>query len=333
MTSYTYDTSHRMLTVKPPHLQGTPAMLVTNEYTTSAQAPTPVGWVKKQTFPDGGTYQFAYSVVNGKSTQTDVTDPRGFVRRVTLNGDGYTLSDTYALGQPEQQTTTYVRQAGTQFITSSTDALSRQTTYGYDAFGRVLTVTRMAGSASAATTAYTYEQQYSQIASVTDALNHTTTLGFDSAGNRTTLTDALNHTSTFEYNAAGLITKMTDPLQHSIDVTYGGDVATVPTRWGAENSSTRFTVGNYSAGERRDSYTTSHRPTQTVDSAGATSLFGYGTSARYRCDRRSWTTTFIAAVRQGRLARGSVDQGRGVEATQRAPINEPIGAGSQTSTD
>ena len=49
----------------------------------------------------------------GKVTQTDVTDPRGTVRRVTFNAAGYPLTDTRAYGQPEAQTTTYVRQAGT----------------------------------------------------------------------------------------------------------------------------------------------------------------------------------------------------------------------------
>jgi YD repeat-containing protein len=91
VTSYSWDANNRMTGVRPPNLQGTQTNLVTNEYTTAADAPTPVGWVKKQTFVDGGVYQFAYNVTNGKSTQTHVTDPRGYVRRVTFNPDGYTL--------------------------------------------------------------------------------------------------------------------------------------------------------------------------------------------------------------------------------------------------
>jgi YD repeat-containing protein len=110
VTSYTYDSSHQMLTVKPPHLQGTPTNLVTNEYTTAADAPTPIGWVKKQTYADGGIYPLAYTFTNGKVSQTDVTNPRGYVRRVTFNGDGYSLSDSQALGQPEEQVTNSVRQ-------------------------------------------------------------------------------------------------------------------------------------------------------------------------------------------------------------------------------
>ena len=147
-------------------------------YTTAADAPTPVGWVKKQTFPDGGTYQFAYTVVNGRSTQTDVTDQRGYLRRVTLNSEGYRLSETLALGQPEQQVTTTTRQPGTHFVTSETDALGHQTARTYDAWGNVLTVTRLAGTEDAVTTTYTYDPIFSKILTVTDPLNHTTTIGY-----------------------------------------------------------------------------------------------------------------------------------------------------------
>ncbi len=49
---------------------------VTNEYDSS-------GRVLRQTFPDTGTYQFAYTLNKKTSAiqQTDVTDPRGTVRR------------------------------------------------------------------------------------------------------------------------------------------------------------------------------------------------------------------------------------------------------------
>jgi YD repeat-containing protein len=57
VTEYTYDTNHRMTTIK--NRNG--VEYVTNEYTTAADAPTPVGWVKKQTHADGGVYAFTYS--------------------------------------------------------------------------------------------------------------------------------------------------------------------------------------------------------------------------------------------------------------------------------
>jgi YD repeat-containing protein len=76
---------------------------------------------------DNGVYQFSYVLNNNKVTQTDVTDPRGKVRRMTFNTSGYRLTDTRALGSPEAQTITYERQAGTNLPTKLTDALGRKT--------------------------------------------------------------------------------------------------------------------------------------------------------------------------------------------------------------
>jgi len=90
-------------------------LFLTNEYDAG-------GRVTKQTQADGSTYRFAYTLDGpGKITQTDVTDPRGLIRRVLFNGDGYTVSDTHAVGLPEQQTTTYQRQGGSNVILSTID--------------------------------------------------------------------------------------------------------------------------------------------------------------------------------------------------------------------
>src|SRR5712691_9887242 len=86
-----------------------------------------VGRVIRQTQADGTTYQFAYTLdPAGKVSQTDVTDPAGHVRRAAFNGDGYCTSDTKALGLPEGQPVTYARQAGSNLLTSVTDALAKR---------------------------------------------------------------------------------------------------------------------------------------------------------------------------------------------------------------
>jgi YD repeat-containing protein len=105
VTEYTYDTNHRMTKIK--NRNG--VEYVTNEYTTAADAPTPVGWVKKQTHAGGGVYEFTYNVVNGQSTQTDVRDPMQHVRRVAFNTDGYTVNDTYAINSADQLATSINR--------------------------------------------------------------------------------------------------------------------------------------------------------------------------------------------------------------------------------
>ncbi len=136
VTTYTYDASHRMLTLTDARQ----ILFLTNEYDAS-------GRVSRQTQADGTTYQFAYRLDGGTGTiaQVDVTDPRSIIRRVTFNASGYPLTDTRALGRPEQQGTTSSRQTSTHFLLAVTDPLGRQTAFAYDALGNPTTITRLAG--------------------------------------------------------------------------------------------------------------------------------------------------------------------------------------------
>jgi len=193
VTEYTYDGSGRMQTIKDPR----GIVWMTNEYDTGHR-------VIRQTQADGTTYQFAYTLdIQGKITQVDVTNPRGDVRRVTLNAQGYILTDTHALGQPEQQTTTYERNVATNQITAVVDPLGRRTEFTYDSLGNRTSVTRLAGTPDAVTTSSTYESTFSQVTGITDPLNHTTTFGYDAQGRRTTITNPLNHQRVITPNAAG----------------------------------------------------------------------------------------------------------------------------------
>ena len=141
ITRYTYDGQHRMLTIRDP--RGTVSL--TNEYDAA-------GRVVRQTLADLTEYRFAYSLdPSGKVVRTDVTDPRGVVRRVTFDARGYRLSDTRALGTPIEQTTTYER-AVSGLVLSVTDPLGRRTAFTRDTKGNITSVTRLAGSAQAATT-------------------------------------------------------------------------------------------------------------------------------------------------------------------------------------
>ena len=310
VTSYTYDASNRMTGIRPPNLQGTQLNLVTNEYTTAVDAPTPVGWVKKQTHADGGVYQFAYTVANGKSTQTDVTDPLGHVRRVTFNSDGYSLEDRRAFGEPEEQRTNAVRQPGGNFITSSTDALDRQTTKIYDDIGNLRSVTRLAGTPGALTSTYTYEPQFNRIATITDALERTTTFSYDSAGNLISITDPLNHATTMTYNGAGQQTSITDALQHSVTLTYqGGDVTEVTNSLGFKTTRFMDAIGRLVSAtdplsnRTRYEYDAANRLTRVIDSLGGTTTFAYGPEAQLETltDARNNTTSY-AYDSMGRLA-------------------------------
>jgi RHS repeat-associated protein len=215
VTEYTYDASHRMLTVTDPR----GIVYLTNEYNAA-------GRVTKQTQADGSTYLFAYTLNgSGQVTQTEVTHPKGDVRRVTFDAATYALADTLALGQPEAQTTTYERQSGTNLLLAETDALNRRTEYTYDSLGNRTTVTRLAGTGNAVTETSAYEPTFSQVTSVTDPLGHATTFTYDGAWNLTTATDALGHATTFSYNSAGQVLTVTDPLSHQTSFGYyAGDL-------------------------------------------------------------------------------------------------------------
>lgn len=230
VTEYSYDASHRMLTIKDPKN----VTYLTNTYDAN-------GRVATQTQADSTTYQFAYTLDgSGKVTQTDVTDPRGFVRRVTFNSSGYALTDTAAFGQPEAQTTTYTRQTGTNLILSVTDALNRQTAYTYDTKGNILTVTRLATTPNAVTTTFTYDPTWNQLTSVTDPLSHTTSFGYDTKGNLTSITNALTEVFTITVNAQGLPLTIQDPLTHTTTLSYSmGDLVSMTDP--LNRTSTRFT--------------------------------------------------------------------------------------------
>jgi RHS repeat-associated protein len=270
VTEYGYDSFNRMRTVKDPR----GFVHVTNYYDAN-------GRVLQQTMADGGTYQFAYTLNNGKVTQTNVTDPRGFVRQVTFNAAGYWVSDKRAAGQPEEQSIVLDRDPATNRVRSQTDLpLNRQTSFGYDTGGHLASVTQLAGTASAVTTTLE-SNDFGEITSITDPLNHKTTFGRTFGGFLSTITDALGHqimrqpdrqgrtlsvtdaagTSQFEY-VGSIVTAATDALGYtSHRVVDGGGRATLWTdplgaTYGVE-------------------YTARNQPSRVTDAMGSVSRFEY----------------------------------------------------------
>ncbi len=245
VTEYTYDDNNRMIKIK--NRNG--VEYVTNEYTTTTDAPTPVGWVKKQTHADGGVYEFTYSVLNGKSTQTDVKDPRGYVRRATFNGAGYTIDNVRALGTNEEQMTSSVRPQSDNFITTSAEAV-QQVVYTYDSSGNTTAITRCSATQSpcatgvpnSETTRYDYEATFNQVVSITDPLSHVTAFEYDARGNLAVIRDPLQHESSFTYNSAGQLTSITDARHHTTTFGYTAGYATSVTD-PIGRSTTRFLDG------------------------------------------------------------------------------------------
>jgi len=211
VTEFTYDANHRMTTIKDPKN----VVFLTNEYDAN-------GRVSRQTLADTGVYQFAYTLNVNKVIQTDVTDPRGKVRRVNFNASGQPTAEILALGTPEQQNYTYERQAGSNLLLSVTDSLGRKTALSYDSLGNVTGITKLADTPNAVTASVTYHPTFGEITSITDFLNHTKSFAYDSSGRLVTVTDALDNQTTYTYNSAGQLLTATNPLQQTTTFTYDG---------------------------------------------------------------------------------------------------------------
>jgi RHS repeat-associated protein len=272
VTEYSYDGSNQMLTIKDAR----GIVYLTNEYDTN-------GRVIKQTQADSTFYQLAYTLDGGgKVTQTDVTDPRGNIRRVTFNASGYVLTDTYALGRPEQQTCTYELQASGNLPLSVTDQLGRRTTFTYDSLGNPTSVTRLAGTPEAVTASFTNEPLYNQVATATDPLNHTVQFTYDSLGNLTAVTDPLGHQSTFTYGSAGQVSSATNALNKTVQFSYeGADLTTVTNPLGQSVSGFTDAAGrvlsvtNALGQVAKNEYDVLNRVTRTTDPLSAATQFAY----------------------------------------------------------
>lgn len=220
ITEYTYEQFfHKMLTIKNPRNN----IYVTNEYDGNQR-------IFRQTRADSTTFQFTYVTDgNGKIVQTDITNPRGYVRRLTFNSAGYILTDTRAVGMSVQQTITNVWQTGTNLLLSVTDALGRKTSYAYDGMGNRISATRLDGTPQAVTTLFSYEPVFNLLNGITDPLNHTTTINYDSAGSPISIIDPLNNQISLTYNSSGQPITLTDPLNNATQFNYNAGYLTSAT--------------------------------------------------------------------------------------------------------
>jgi RHS repeat-associated protein len=229
-TTYTYDASHQMKTIKDPRN----IVYLTIDYYGD-------GRVQKQTQADtpATTFQYAYSTNGNGDAQTDITDPRGNVQRVIFNADGYAKTEIDAVGKPEEQTTTFEREPGTNILTATIDPLGRRTELGHDSRENLTSITRLAGTGNAVTTTFTYDTKFNLLTTVKDPLNHTTTYDYNSAGALTSITDPLTHSTTFVPSPAGLPTQVKDALNNTTTYTYlDGDLVSASDQLG--NTTSRF---------------------------------------------------------------------------------------------
>ncbi len=227
--NYTYDNNNNMLTIQDPR----GIFYLSNQYDANNR-------VIQQTGPDNRNSLFSYTTdQNGNVTQSSVTDPRGIVENLSFDSGGFLLSDTFAVGKPEQQTFTYTRDPVTELVTSVVDPLNRETDYGYDSNGNVNSVTRLAKTANAVTTSFTYDPTFNQVTTITDPLSHITTFKYDAAGGLLSITDPLSHQTSFTVNSVGQVATVTDAMGNTTQFSYSGADLTAITD-PLLNTTTRF---------------------------------------------------------------------------------------------
>ena len=322
---YTYDSNNNMLTIKDARQ----IVYQTNYYDSNNR-------VYKQVQVDGSTYLYNWTLsasgaqgpywesggvsaggstaaveiwracttcnegYNPLVTQVDVTDPNGNVRRVKFGPTGYTTSDTYALGKPEQQTYTYAYYAD-NLIQSVTDPLGRVTSYSYDANGNLTSITRLSGTANAVTTTMTYDGLYNLPLTVTDPLNNTTTFTYDVSGALVAITDPLQHQTIFANDPEGRPLSVTDTMGNTVQFSYfAADLSTFTDP--LSRTTTRFTdaagrllaLTDPSGQTTKMAYNALNQLTSTIDPKGNGTTFSYDLNGNLLTltDANQHTTTY-----------------------------------------
>ena len=218
----------------------------------------------KVTYPDGSsttaTWDARYSLPLTR------TDELGVKTTYEYDAKGNLTTLTEAAGLPEQRTTTAT----------------------YNAMGQRLTQTVKGQTpADDATTTWTYDA-YGNVQSITDAENHTTAFEFDAMGNVTKRTDARGKVWRSPTNAAGWTTSQKDPLGHETVITYdtAGNRTTVTD---PEHHTTTYTytptnrleaVTDPLGGVTTTHYTKDGQRKDETDANGVKTSFGYDADGR-----------------------------------------------------
>jgi RHS repeat-associated protein/uncharacterized repeat protein (TIGR01451 family) len=163
------------------------------------------GRVSTQTFADGGTERYSYSLSGNIVTSTTVTSTVGRTETRRFNASGYVVSVTDNQGQ----TSTITRDLNTNLPVASVGSCGcAAATRTFDSSGNV----RSATDATGATISINREAAFNNPAQITDPLGHATTFTYDQRGNMLSATNALNQTATFGYDQFGELTSIKDPL-------------------------------------------------------------------------------------------------------------------------
>ncbi|HKG15076.1 MAG TPA: RHS repeat-associated core domain-containing protein, partial [Pyrinomonadaceae bacterium] len=234
------------------------------------------GRVTSETFADGGTERYDYTLAGGLVSAVAITNTAGQKRTMRFNAGGYVVGVTDELGQ----TSTIERNLGDNTASSTTGPCGcTEGTRQYDARGNVVSTTDRAGQ----TTKMEYDPVFNRLTKTTDALGRATSFGYDARGRLSSMTDALNQTTSYVYDSVGQITSVTDPLGRTRRIEYDafGNVSALIDPLGHRVTIEHDAVGRVTAvtdpeGHRQTgAYDALGRMTSSTDTSGATTTYTY----------------------------------------------------------
>lgn len=308
VTSFTYDSSHRMLSEKDPICTLTTGCNgIVNAYDGN-------GRVGQQTDPLGHSSTYAYTVAWPLFTTT-VTDPLG--KQSTYDyALGMPVDSIQAANTPLAETTSYAydpASMGVATVTnangetntatydaktnrlSSTDSLGNTTvytynglsevltmkdplgvttTYTYDASGNLLTAsTPLVGSASTQLSTNTYGDPThpGDVTAQTDGTNRTMSFTYDSYGDRSSSTDPLGNKITYFYDTLGNMTSVVSPLGNVV----GGNPSAYTTTYTYNAARKALTVTDPLGHQLVNVYDVAGHTISTTDAKGNVTTFAY----------------------------------------------------------
>ncbi|MBL8188224.1 MAG: IPT/TIG domain-containing protein, partial [Acidobacteria bacterium] len=294
------------------------------------------GRVITQTFADGGTVRYNYTLSGDVVTGITIIDQLGRTTSKRFNAQGYVIEESDALGQVSVIT----RAIGTNTVSKSTGPCGcTETEKTYDNRGNVLTAKDALQQIESwqyrtFSPASSYDPLLNQVTSYTDKRNKVTGYGYDAVspntltpkGNLTSVTNALNQTTNYAYDSFGRLTTITDALNHAMTMAYDAN-SYVSSQTDALNHATTFQydlVGNLKnvfdplGRETRMVYDNLNRLTEVRNPANLTGnpsfTYGYDDNSNRTsvtdANLKTWTFTYDTKNRQGTVTEPTLPASR-----------------------
>ena len=285
VTTNMYDGSGNLLSSSTPLVGTTQTAVVSYTYD-----PSHPGDVTQVTDPTGKVWKYTYDQYGDRATSTDPAgDKRTFVYdvlgRVTSS---VSPRGNVTGGNPLAFTTTYAYNAFGD-VTSITDPLNHSSSATYDGNRNVKTATDPDGHQGVYT--YDLDNRLTQLQLPNQALEKTS---YDSMNNVSSETDAMNHVTMYSYDLLNRETSVTDPLGRVTAMGYGGDGLLMANRdfLGRTTSSYYDLANNVLGAAYSDGVTARTSYTFDADGQRLTMKDGSGTSS-YQWDSLHRRTQYV----------------------------------------